>query len=206
MASRSLIKSVRIRGNKIPKVQGGLDGILEIYKEGKDIWMYAVSVINGGGLPNFLGLRFPKSEKENIDNLISIYLKNNDPTYKVIQDPYDPNNIPPQSVPPQPEPFQQTPPPPPPSKPPITERLKATGSFTKLNNGWKFTVYKTADNKIVIITDKNGDKIDPEYYYSLKEKDEDILYSTLDKINGKTPSKAKPLNTEPETDFNRWDN
>lgn len=85
------------------------------------------------------------------------------------------------------------------------ERLKATGSFSKADNGWKFTVYTNADNKIVIVTDTNGDRVDPIHYYSLKEKDEDVLYSTLDKINGKTPSKAQPLNTEPETDFNRWD-
>lgn len=86
------------------------------------------------------------------------------------------------------------------------ERLKATGSVAKAKNGWKFTVYTSTDNKIVIITNTNGDRVDPIYYYSLKEKDEDILYSTLDKVNGKTPSKAQPLNTEPETDFNRWDN
>lgn len=103
MATPVLIKSVRIRGDLTPKVQGGLDGVLDIYKEGKDIVLFARSV-SGGLLPNFLRIRFPKRDISELNDIINSYLKNSDPTYKVIQDPYDPNNIPYQYANPSPEP------------------------------------------------------------------------------------------------------
>jgi hypothetical protein len=119
MAKRILIKAVRVRGNRIPNVQGGFDGKLEIYKEGKDISLHLLSI---DGDTIFYLTKFPNSASEDLNTLIdrylsqgpttnsaSFYYSTNPPNFKVIQDPFNPSIIPFQNVPPSPPPVEPKP-------------------------------------------------------------------------------------------------
>ena len=98
MAKQILINAVRVRGNQVPKVQGGLDGKLLIYKEGKDIILLLVSTSNE--YPILDRTQFIGGATDDINTLISRYLSSEEPqrNYKVIQDPFDPSIIPFQNV------------------------------------------------------------------------------------------------------------
>lgn len=119
MAKRILIKAVRVRGDRIPKVQGGFDGKLEIYKEGKDISLHLLSI---DGSTIFDLIKFPNSASEDLNTLIDRYLSQGPklysnsfyystypPNFKVIQDPFNPSIIPFQNVPPSPPPVEPKP-------------------------------------------------------------------------------------------------
>ena len=119
MAKRILIKAVRVRGDRIPKVQGGFDGKLEIYKEGKDISLHLLSI---DGSTIFDLIKFPNSASEDLNTLIDRYLSQGPklysnsfyystypPNFKVIQDPFNPSVIPFQNVPPSPPPVEPKP-------------------------------------------------------------------------------------------------
>jgi hypothetical protein len=119
MAKRILIKAVRVRGNRIPNVQGGFDGKLEIYKEGKDISLHLLSI---DGDTIFYLTKFPNSASEDLNTLIDRYLSQGPttnsasfyystypPNFKVIQDPFNPSIIPFQNVPPSPPPVEPKP-------------------------------------------------------------------------------------------------
>ena len=109
MDKQILIKAVRIRGDRIPKVQGGLDGILEIYKigKGKDIALVVLAVDNTL-YPGFSRIRYPNGALEDLNTLISRYLSSSEASdfriiqsnFKVIQDPFNPSVTPFQNVPP----------------------------------------------------------------------------------------------------------
>ena len=107
MAKQILINAVRVRGNQVPKVQGGLDGKLLIYKEGKDIILLLVSVSDE--YPILPRIKFPGGTTDDINTLISTYLKQGSENFKVIQDPFNPSVIPFQSVPPSPPPVKPKP-------------------------------------------------------------------------------------------------
>ena len=109
MAKQILINAVRVRGNQVPKVQGGLDGKLLIYKEGKDIILLLVSTSNE--YPILDRTQFIGGATDDINTLISRYLSSEEPqrNYKVIQDPFDPSIIPFQNVPPSPPPVEPKP-------------------------------------------------------------------------------------------------
>ena len=109
MAKQILINAVRVRGNQVPKVQGGLDGKLLIYKEGKDIILLLVSTSNE--YPIFDRTQFIGGATDDINTLISRYLSSEEPqrNYKVIQDPFDPSIIPFQNVPPSHPPVEPKP-------------------------------------------------------------------------------------------------
>jgi hypothetical protein len=115
MDKQILIKAVRIRGDRIPKVQGRLDGILEIYKigKGKDIALVVLAVDNTL-YPGFSRIRYPNGALEDLNTLISRYLSFSEASdlriiqsnFKVIQDPFNPSVIPFQNVPPSPPPVE----------------------------------------------------------------------------------------------------
>jgi hypothetical protein len=115
MDKQILIKAVRIRGDRIPKVQGGFDGILEIYKigKGKDIALVVLAVDNTL-YPGFSRIRYPNGALEDLNTLISRYLSFSEASdfriiqsnFKVIQDPFNPSVIPFQNVPPSPPPVE----------------------------------------------------------------------------------------------------
>jgi len=109
MAKQILINAVRVRGNQVPKVQGGLDGKLLIYKEGKDIILLLVSISNE--YPILDRIQFIGGATDDINTLISTYLSEGEPqkNYKVIQDPFNPCIIPFQNVPPSPPPVEPKP-------------------------------------------------------------------------------------------------
>ena len=107
MAKQILQNAVRVRGNQVPKVQGGLDGKLLIYKEGKDIILLLVSVSDE--YPILPRIKFPGGTTDDINTLISTYLKQGSENFKVIQDPFNPSVIPFQSVPPSPPPVKPKP-------------------------------------------------------------------------------------------------
>jgi hypothetical protein len=107
MAKQILQKAVRVRGDVIPKVQGGLDGKLEIFKEGKDIILLLVSIPDE--FPIYLRTRFPGGTTRDLNTLIDSYLRLGPENYKVIQDPFNPNIIPFQNVPPSPPPVESKP-------------------------------------------------------------------------------------------------
>ena len=106
MAKQILIKAVRVRGDGIPIVQGGLDGKLLIYKEGKDIILYLQSI---NGYPIFIRTRYTDGTTRDLNTLISKYLSQGSENYKVIQDPFNPSIIPFQNVPPSPPPVEPKP-------------------------------------------------------------------------------------------------
>ena len=87
MAKQILQNAVRVRGNQVPKVQGGLDGKLLIYKEGKDIILLLVSVSDE--YPILPRIKFPGGTTDDINTLISTYLKQGSENFKVIQDPFN---------------------------------------------------------------------------------------------------------------------
>ena len=103
MAKQILIKAVRVRGDGIPIVQGGLDGKLLIYKEGKDIILYLQSI---NGYPIFIRTRYTDGTTRDLNTLISKYLSQGSENYKVIQDPFNPSVIPFQNIPPSPPPVE----------------------------------------------------------------------------------------------------
>jgi len=109
MAKQILINAVRVRGNQVPKVQGGLDGKLLIYREGKDIILLLVSISNE--YPILDRIQFIGGATDDINTLISTYLSEGEPqkNYKVIQDPFNPSIIPFQNVPPSPPPVEPKP-------------------------------------------------------------------------------------------------
>jgi hypothetical protein len=107
MAKQILQKAVRVRGDVIPKVQGGLDGKLEIFKEGKDIILLLVSIPDE--FPIYLRTRFPGGTTRDLNTLIDSYLRLGPENYKVIQDPFNPSIIPFQNVPPSPPPVESKP-------------------------------------------------------------------------------------------------
>jgi hypothetical protein len=118
MDKQILVKAVRIRGDRIPKVQGGFDGILEVYKigKGKDIALVVLS-LDGSLYPGFSRIRYPNGSLEDLNALISRYLSFSEASdfriiqsnFKVIQDPFNPSIIPFQNVPPSPPPVEPKP-------------------------------------------------------------------------------------------------
>ena len=116
MDKQILIKAVRIRGDRIPKVQGGRDGILEVYKIGKDIALVVLALDNTL-YPGFTRIRYPNGTLEDLNTLISRYLSSSEASdfriiqsnFKVIQDPFNPSVTPFQNVPPSPPPVEPKP-------------------------------------------------------------------------------------------------
>jgi hypothetical protein len=116
MDKQILIKAVRIRGDRIPKVQGGRDGILEVYKIGKDIALVVLALDNTL-YPGFTRIRYPNGTLEDLNTLISRYLSSSEASdfriiqsnFKVIQDPFNPSITPFQNVPPSPPPVEPKP-------------------------------------------------------------------------------------------------
>jgi hypothetical protein len=92
----TILKSVRVRGDIKPKEEGGLDGRLEIQLDGKE--RVAVVYRIDGTINNytFAPAFFPKKQHgdKTDDEIIKLYL-NHYPKWSIIQDPFDPNVIPP---------------------------------------------------------------------------------------------------------------
>ena len=94
-----LIKVVRVRGNLEPKVQGGRDGKLFIYKEVNDIILFLkVAELDYIIRPRITYSNTPTSE---INTVIAKYLAGPQ-NFQVIQDPFDLNVIPFQEITPEP--------------------------------------------------------------------------------------------------------
>ena len=94
-----LIKVVRVRGNLEPKVQGGRDGKLFIYKEGNDIILF----LKGAELDYIIRPRitYSNTPTSEINTVIAKYLAGPQ-NFQVIQDPFDLNVIPFQEITPEP--------------------------------------------------------------------------------------------------------
>jgi hypothetical protein len=92
------IKSVRIRGDEKTNKPGGLDGRLVLNKKDKDRVVIVYLSDTDTTYSNFIPGTFTKKDwgEKSDDDVIKAYL-NSFPKWKIIQDPYDANNIPPDS-------------------------------------------------------------------------------------------------------------
>lgn len=99
----TVVKSIRIRGQVKTNKPGGLDGRLVLKTDGKDraviVYLSDTDVLYS----NFISLTFSKKDwkDKSDDEIIKSYLQNH-PGWSIIQDPFNPNNIPndPNYVPP----------------------------------------------------------------------------------------------------------
>jgi hypothetical protein len=64
------------------------------------------------------------------------------------------------------------------------ERPIATGSYRTIKNiKWKMEVYKTPSNKLVFISNVDGERFNPPYSFPLNKTDLEVLDETLAKLN-----------------------
>lgn len=99
----TVVKSIRIRGEVKTNKPGGLDGRLVLKTDGKDraviVYLSDTDVLYS----NFISLTFSKKDwkDKSDDEIIKSYLQNH-PGWSIIQDPFNPNDIPndPNYVPP----------------------------------------------------------------------------------------------------------
>jgi hypothetical protein len=97
-----LIKTVRVRGNLEPKVPGGADGKLLIFRDRRDLILrMELASFEGSFYPGFVRIRYANTPLSEINAVIAKYLAGPQ-NFQVIQDPFDPNVIPFQEITPEP--------------------------------------------------------------------------------------------------------